>query len=566
MNLHQCAHWGDLEGIRQHLAQGADLEQVVRGCTPLMMAVKSPHASVAAMQLLLDAGANANATTHRHSSILNMALFADNLDKLTTLLNAGAKFTGHCATSCDPLRYVGQIPYCATSVNLPALLPVFLNKDTGFCSRARHQSIGTVSINGRFDLVRVLLEQGCDLAGLQWTPLMFAIAIGSAADVEHELGQRPDLSMRDRFDRTPWLLSAEVGDIAKAGLLMSAGADRDARGRTGKTALQYAAANGHAELVQWLIEQGCAIDATDDSEHTALFTAAEVGAADCVRVLLAAGANPWGKSDDFRGDAIHYARTLECARLLIAAGCGDWSDVDDVVRRQLLKLDQQAPLRISREQFLQGRHPRFGSSNPERMSNPVWQALVQSGDGAGVTRGLFFANDRCPDNEEPGWSYERFGRSLTPLPDGRFIEIGGEHEDFYDPDFHIYNDVVVHHGNGSFDIYGYPEAAFPPTDGHTATLVGEYIYVIGNLGYRHLRRLGFTPVYRLHIHTLTMEVVDSGGEYPGWISRHKARLTANGEIEVWAGDVLTGDVGSEDLVANAEQYTLNLETRRWRRM
>jgi hypothetical protein len=27
-------------------------------------------------------------------------------------------------------------------------------------------------------------------------------------------------------------------------------------------------------------------------------------------------------------------------------------------------------------------------------------------------------------------------------------------------------------------VYGYPESVFPPTDFHTATLVGEFIYVI----------------------------------------------------------------------------------------
>ena len=39
--------------------------------------------------------------------------------------------------------------------------------------------------------------------------------------------------------------------------------------------------------------------------------------------------------------------------------------------------------------------------------------------------------------------------------------MGGEHEDFYDPDFCIYNDVVVYDGHGDFTIYGYPKEVFP---------------------------------------------------------------------------------------------------------
>jgi hypothetical protein len=34
---------------------------------------------------------------------------------------------------------------------------------------------------------------------------------------------------------------------------------------------------------------------------------------------------------------------------------------------------------------------------------------------------------------------QRFGQSLTLLPDCRAVQIGGEHEDWYDADFCIYN-------------------------------------------------------------------------------------------------------------------------------
>ena len=56
------------------------------------------------------------------------------------------------------------------------------------------------------------------------------------------------------------------------------------------------------------------------------------------------------------------------------------------------------------------------------------------------------------------------GQSQTELPDGRLICVAGEHEDSYDPDFHIYNDVVVFDPSGEYEIYGYPQNVFPPTD------------------------------------------------------------------------------------------------------
>ena len=71
--------------------------------------------------------------------------------------------------------------------------------------------------------------------------------------------------------------------------------------------------------------------------------------------------------------------------------------------------------------------------------------------------------------------------------------IAGEHEDFYDPDFCIYNDVFVERARRPPGIYRYPKDVFPPTDFHTATLVGDEIILIGSLGYRDLRRAGRSP-------------------------------------------------------------------------
>lgn len=57
--------------------------------------------------------------------------------------------------------------------------------------------------------------------------------------------------------------------------------------------------------------------------------------------------------------------------------------------------------------------------------------------------------------------FRRFGRSSTLLADGRLVLIGGEHEDSYDSDFCIYNDVVVRHPDGRLEVFGYPKEVFP---------------------------------------------------------------------------------------------------------
>lgn len=84
--------------------------------------------------------------------------------------------------------------------------------------------------------------------------------------------------------------------------------------------------------------------------------------------------------------------------------------------------------------------------------------MVRTG-GNGYSARKHFLGKANFDTAGAIWCNDRFGASLTQLLDGRFIQIGGEHEDHYDPDFCIYNDVIVFDGRGNFQIYGYSRDA-----------------------------------------------------------------------------------------------------------
>jgi hypothetical protein len=144
---------------------------------------------------------------------------------------------------------------------------------------------------------------------------------------------------------------------------------------------------------------------------------------------------------------------------------------------------------------------RYGTTHPERVENPTWELAMREdwsgyglrkhvgADGSGFCHDFSLSTYRDTD-PGPFWSWQRFGRTSTPLADGRTIHIAGEHEDAYDPDFCIYNDVVVEHPDGRREFFLYPKDVFPPTDFHTATLIGHEIVLIGSLGYSPLRARG----------------------------------------------------------------------------
>jgi hypothetical protein len=218
---------------------------------------------------------------------------------------------------------------------------------------------------------------------------------------------------------------------------------------------------------------------------------------------------------------------------------------------------------VTRELFVKWRSPRFGSANPERMNNPVWEWLVRSELSAyAATQRL-----RGPSalKAGPGWCFARFGQSSTQLPDGREVLIAGEHEDFYDPDFYIYNDVVVRHPNGSLDIYGYPREVFPPTDLHSATLVSNRIVIIGSSGYPKDSRPGQTPVRVLDLNTFAITEAKTSGMPPGWIHDHKAALSEEGaSILVQGGKLDPGEDTPE--IENIDDWRLRLADWRWERL
>jgi hypothetical protein len=398
-----------------------------------------------------------------------------------------------------------------------------------------------------------ILTKDCQPEQLQWTALMKSIAMGTDADVCQELSASANLAARDYWERTPWLLSIHSGDIAKAEILWTAAIDPSDRGNCGETALMLAIESGNLAMLQWLLDKGFDVAEVDDFGHTALRLAIEQDAETFVELLLKAGADPQQVSENTWSN-IYMAQSVAVARMLAAAGA-DFNEINRSVRRLLTKIKAET-YEISPEQYRLGKQRRFGVTNPELMSVDFWRSMVCDGIDALSARQKFEESEQFYD---PIWCFDRFGQSLTELPDGRIIEIGGEHEDSYDPDFCIYNDVVVHDGQGNFQIFGYPQAVFPPTDFHTATLVGDYIYIIGRLGYYQSRNYHKTPVYRLDCRSYQIEPVVTTNS-PGWIYKHRAEYLESGVIVISGGSIEDAKESKE----NSIEYRLDLETLAWK--
>jgi len=88
------------------------------------------------------------------------------------------------------------------------------------------------------------------------------------------------------------------------------------------------------------------------------------------------------------------------------------------------------------------------------MNNPLWEWLIETGLDAYSANEAFSGPSSI--DAGPMWCFQRYGQSTTQMPGGRSALIGGEHEDHYDADFYIYNDIVIAAENERPQILGYP--------------------------------------------------------------------------------------------------------------
>ncbi|KAF6220511.1 hypothetical protein HO133_002944 [Letharia lupina] len=229
--------------------------------------------------------------------------------------------------------------------------------------------------------------------------------------------------------------------------------------------------------------------------------------------------------------------------------------------------------RITCEQYVADREANTkGTANPSVMNKPFWMFQVGPGGFPAWKARTTFGNAEDPfaDFEDPVWCFTRYGATRTKLPDGRVVCIAGEHEDGYDPDFCIYNDVVVFDALQKSDppplltpecikIYGYPVETFPPTDFHTSTYFvdpttgKESIIIVGGLGYTGQASRSQTDVYQLDLTDFSIQRLNTSGVGPtGGTSKHKAELIG-GE----------GQAAIKVMTAESKVFTLRIHDMRW---
>jgi ankyrin repeat protein len=282
-DLHEAAEAGDADAVRAILAGDPLRIRELKDAktSALHRAARAGHGQV--VELLLAAGANANARDYGGSTPLHLAARGGHLDCVQALLAHDAK--------ASPMNEAGDTPlHEAARGGRQEAARLLL--DHGADPNARGQCGGTplhaAAGAGRRDVAELLLRGG---------------ALANARSTAHS---KP---------WTPWHEAAAAGDEAMAELLLRhGGADKAA----GPIDAHTAASRGYDGRLELLLDQDPDLPKSRDVLHkrTPLHWAAASGRGSIAEALLARGADP--ASIDKRG--------MTPAELAAAAGFRDLAE------------------------------------------------------------------------------------------------------------------------------------------------------------------------------------------------------------------------------------------------
>ncbi len=244
-----AARAGDIKAIKQHIADGTDVNALHFEMPPLTWAAMMGQ--IAAGELLLEHGADINGRNRDDNTALHLAVFLGRAEIVELLLKNGADVNARNDDGATPIDIL-RVPWEMTGL---------LTKPMGIALEQEQFEVGRAKI-------REMLSGDTKLKG------------GTLPKVEDN---STDL----------WLSEvAFTGDLKAVKRALADGADPNAKDpQFGSTVLANASLMGHTKVVALLLENGAAVNAKSRDGGTALHAAAFLGRVETVKLLLEKGAD-----------------------------------------------------------------------------------------------------------------------------------------------------------------------------------------------------------------------------------------------------------------------------------
>ena len=278
--LIESARYEDVAAVRLLLAAGADPNShQVDGATALHWAAYREDIDM--LNALIEAGADVNAVNRLGASPLYLAANSGNAQLIKVLTEAGASPDLTLQEGETALMTAAR---AGTAEGVEALIAAGADVNTQERSRGQ-TALMWAAAQGHVDVVSALLSAG---AGLELRSnvrprLMYSESSNGAA---FDMGSEELLG-----GYSPLLFAAARGHVAVGKLLVDAGADVNGPAANGASPLVVAIHSGHTQFARLLLSSHADPDAID-AGYSPLHAAVLRGDIEIVQALLARGANP----------------------------------------------------------------------------------------------------------------------------------------------------------------------------------------------------------------------------------------------------------------------------------
>jgi len=345
MQIHRAARRGDHEAIAAALRAGGDVHARDGYGRSLLWTALGGAArrggdgtSLETVRLLLDAGADPNATDLEGEPPIHVAVRVPNVVFLEELLRRGAK-----VNTLSRRKYSALLIACFQPPSPAKIAIVNCLHRAGADLDARVERpdghaedffpLWACLSAHDFTTLQHLAQLGANPAPFRWSRLQQVVAFGQPEDVRKLAFTAEEVKARaPNSEWSAWLLAIARGDVEVIAWLAEKGADLTQIERCGHTALHVAARFGNAEALAWLLKLGFRADGTDDFGSTALYDAVRWNQLSCARVLLEQGAKA-SFLNGTQGQPIHEANSRAMVQLLVEmggvdpnaiSGAGEW--------------------------------------------------------------------------------------------------------------------------------------------------------------------------------------------------------------------------------------------------
>ncbi len=248
-----AARAGDIAAIKQHIAEGADVNEMRFEMPPLAWAAMMGQ--TAAAELLLEHGADINGRNQDGNTALHLAAFLGRAETAELLINNGADVKAKNGDGATPIDILA-VPWEMTQ---------FLSRSLGV--KLEQEQVAA----GKAKIAEMLKVEPPSESGTVIGDIWAAAFTGNTAALKQALADGADPNaMHMEFGSTLLSTTALMGHTAAVTMLLEHGADINAKSRDGGTALHAAAFFGHAETAKLLLEKGADTTIQDNQGMTPL--------------------------------------------------------------------------------------------------------------------------------------------------------------------------------------------------------------------------------------------------------------------------------------------------------